>query len=69
MEHLCFEKKTDFYIKERPVSIILTCPHCANDVEIPWREVNAPECWSDDWGYATCPECSESILLGDYDCG
>lgn len=60
-------QKTDFYINQRPVSITLECPHCGDEVEIPWGSLNVPEYWGDDWGTVICPDCGKEIELGDYD--
>lgn len=43
---------TGFHIDVRPVSITFTCPHCGREVRVPWQELDVPECWGDDWGYA-----------------
>lgn len=48
---------TGFHIDVRPVSITFTCPHCGREVRVPWQELDVPECWGDDWGYAECPDC------------
>lgn len=45
------EKPTDFHIDVKPVSITFACPHCGQTVVVPWRELDVPECWGDDWGY------------------
>lgn len=60
-------ERTDFFIKQRPVSIKLECPHCDFNVEIPWRDLDVPEYWGDDWGEVECPYCEKMIQLGDYD--
>lgn len=58
---------TDFHIDVRPVSITLRCPHCGNEVKIPWGEIDEPDNWGDNWGFVNCPVCSEEIELGDFD--
>lgn len=58
--------KTDFYIISKPVKISFACPHCDGEVEIPWNEMEPPECWSDDWGEVKCPDCGEPVKLGDF---
>lgn len=60
-------KETDFNIIQKPVAIKLTCPHCNEDIKIPWDNLNVPEYWGDDWGEIDCPECDKTIKLGDYD--
>ena len=36
-------------------------------VTVPWRELDVPECWGDDWGYVECPDCETEVKLGDYE--
>lgn len=57
----------DFHIDVRPVSVTLRCPHCGEVVNIPWSEVDEPDCWEDSWGFVDCPVCRKEIELGDYD--
>lgn len=61
------EKPTDFHIDVKPVSITFACPHCGQTVVVPWRELDVPECWGDDWGYADCPDCEKEVKLGEYE--
>ncbi len=61
------KERTYFYIKQRPVAISFTCPHCDAEVEIPWKGMDVPEYWGDDWGPVECPECGEEVELGDYE--
>lgn len=60
------KNRVDFTIISAPVKIRLTCPHCGKDIEIPWGEVDKPECWSDYWPGVECPECGKEIELGDW---
>ena len=59
-------EKADFTIASAPVKICFTCPHCGSDVSIPWRKVNAPMSWCDDWDDVTCPECGDAVELGEW---
>ena len=59
--------EVDFTILRKPYAVWLVCPHCDYHVEIPWRDVDEPEYWGDDWGYVTCPDCHKELKLGDYD--
>ena len=61
------QEPTDFRIVSAPVKIALECPHCGEKIEIPWRDVDVPECWSDQWPSVDCPECGESVDLGDWE--
>lgn len=61
------EKLTDFHIDVKPVSITFICPHCGEEVTVPWPKIDVPECWGDDWGYGECPDCEKEVKLGDYE--
>ncbi len=61
------QELTDFRIVSAPVEIALECPHCGEEIKIPWRDVDAPECWSDRWYPVDCPECGKSIELGEWE--
>lgn len=60
-------QKVDFRIVSKPAYIEFTCPDCGSDVRIPWRQVNEPESWSDDWGTEYCPDCNAEIQLGEWE--
>lgn len=62
-------KPTDFTIESAPVNIRFQCPHCGMDVKIPWKQLNPPEYWGDQWDDVTCPDCEKTVTLGgcDYD--
>lgn len=55
---------TWFHIDTKVVSISLDCPHCGDRIT---KDVDVPESWSDDWGEVECPECGETIKLGEYE--
>lgn len=57
----------DFHIDTKPISISFTCPHCESEVEIPWKNVDAPEYWGDPWPSVVCPDCEKEVQLGDYE--
>lgn len=57
----------DFRIESVPHHISFTCPHCESDVEIPWRQANPPQSWSDQWDDVKCPECGEMVTLEDWE--
>lgn len=61
------EERTWFHIDTKVVSISLVCPHCGDCIVIPWKEVDVPECWGDDWGEIACPECGKAVKLGEYE--
>lgn len=55
--------KTEFTITTKPVAIEFECPHCENEVSIPWDEVNVPGYWGDDWDDMECPYCHKMVAL------
>ena len=61
------DKRVDFHINVKPVSIDFECPHCNYEIDISWDDLHVPEYWGDDWGEVDCPECGKSVRLGDYD--
>lgn len=61
------QKPTDFRIVSAPVEIAFECPHCGEEIKIPWRDVDVPECWSDLWPSVECPECGKSVDLGEWE--
>lgn len=61
------EKSVDFHIDVKPVSISFECPHCGAEVTVPWRDLDVPAYWADDWGDTDCPECEKEVKLGDYE--
>ena len=67
MEKEMKEKRIDFTILSAPYAIKLTCPHCNEDIEIKWEDIDPPESWSDYWDDIVCPECGKTIKLGDWD--
>lgn len=61
------QEPIDFRIVSAPVKIAFECPHCREEVEIPWRHVDVPESWIDKWPPIDCPECGKSVELGEWD--
>ncbi len=61
------QKPIDFRIVSAPVKIAFDCPHCEEAVEIPWRDVAAPDGWNDVWPSVDCPECGKSVELGEWE--
>lgn len=57
----------DFYIVSAPTHIRFDCPHCGADVRIPWKDVDTPECWVDDWPDVECPDCGKTVQLGGWE--
>lgn len=57
----------DFNINAKFISIDFECPYCEDIVAIPWRNLDVPEHFDDDWGEVKCPCCGNVIELGDYE--
>lgn len=61
------EKTADYTIISKPDYIKLKCPHCHNAIETPCEKINFySSSWSDG-GEITCPDCHQTIILGDYE--
>lgn len=60
------EEKADLTINSAPVDITFTCPHCRWQTDVPFEDVDEPECWQDDWGSVECPHCGEEVELGEW---
>lgn len=59
--------KTDYTIVSKPDYIEVKCPHCSENVRIPFDQVDFESDYWDDGGRCTCPECEKDIELGDYE--
>ena len=57
----------NFLIVSKPVKICFECPFCEQKVEIPFKDVAAPESWQDEWPDVQCPECKNIVSLGDWE--
>lgn len=57
----------DFTIVSKPDHITFECPHCGCEAEIPFKDVDVPESWSDRWPEVICPTCDEPVQLGDWE--
>lgn len=61
------KEPVDYTIVSRPDHIRLECPHCEEELEIDFEDVNFhQDNWSDG-GYCTCTWCGKEIELGDWD--
>ena len=50
-----------------PVTAVFRCPHCLEQVEVPFKECSF---YDDNWaegGWCICPECNENVELGDWE--
>ena len=62
-----FAKPVNFTIISKPDYIELQCPHCKQNVEIPFKNVNF---YTSDWsegGETDCPDCGLTVKLGEYE--
>lgn len=57
----------DFRIISTPVEICFECPFCEEEVRLLWDKINVPEYWGDEWDDVECPNCGETVTLGDYE--
>lgn len=51
--------ETDYTINSIPYSITLECPHCGEEIEIPFDEVVFKTDYWGDGGSCNCPECEK----------
>ena len=58
---------TCYTIISRPHHILLECPHCGNDVEVPFQDVNYYNDYWGDGGTCTCPDCGEDVELDEFE--
>lgn len=58
---------TDYTIISKPSYIIFTCPHCEEEVEVRFDEVDFNTDYWGDGAVCDCPECGEEVELGDYE--
>lgn len=59
--------RTDYTIVSKPDHINVICPHCGEDVRIPFDQVDFESDYWGDGGRCICPECKKDIELGDYE--
>lgn len=57
----------DYTIVSAPVSVDFMCPHCFNDVEVPFSDVDFKTDYWVDVAYCNCPLCDKEVELGDFD--
>ncbi len=57
----------DYTIVSRPSYICFKCPHCHEDVQVPFGEVDYnTDCWSDG-AWVDCPYCGEEVELDSWE--
>lgn len=58
---------TKYTIVSKPSYVFFMCPHCGEDIEVPFRKVvyNSP-LW-DDGAIVVCPECGKEVELDEWE--
>ena len=58
---------TNYIIVSKPDYITFTCPHCHDEVEIPFLDVDyKTDCWGDG-AWCDCPSCEKEVELDEYE--
>lgn len=57
----------DYTIVSKPAFVNFICPHCFNDVEVPFSEVDFKTEYWGDGAYCNCPLCDKEVELRDFD--
>ena len=56
-----------YVIISKPYKVIFECPHCGEDVEIPFDEVDYNTDYWGDGAKCDCPECGQEVELDEYE--
>lgn len=57
----------DYTIVSKPAYVRFECPHCHEDVEVAFNEVDYnTDCWSDG-AWVDCPCCGEEVELDSWE--
>lgn len=57
----------DYIIISKPACVRFECPHCGEDVQIAFDEVDFNTDYWGDGAKADCPECGKEVELEDYE--
>ena len=57
----------DYVIVSKPSYIQFECPHCHEDVEVKFKDVDYNTDYWGDGAWVDCPECGEEVELGNYE--
>ena len=57
----------DYTIISKPAFVNFICPHCFNDVEVPFSDVDFKTDYWSDGAYCNCSLCDKEVELGDFD--
>lgn len=58
---------TKYIIISKPAYISFTCPHCGEDIEVPFRKVAYNSKVWDDGATVICTECGKEVELGEWE--
>ena len=61
------DKATEYTIISKPAYIIFKCPHCREEVEVDFLDVDFETDYWGDGAWCDCPECGVEVELGDFD--
>lgn len=59
--------RIDYTIISKPAYIQFECPHCHEDVEIPFGEVDYKTDYWGDGAWCNCSKCNKEIELNNYE--
>lgn len=57
----------NYIIISKPDYIQCECPHCKEDIEVDFSEVDFRTDYWGDGAVVTCPKCDEDVDLDDYE--
>lgn len=61
------KEPASYTIISKPSYIRLDCPHCKEDIELPFDAVDFKTDYWGDGAWCDCPECGKEIELGDWE--
>lgn len=57
----------DYVIVSKPSYIMFECPHCHEDVEVSFKEVDYNTDYWGDGAWVDCPKCAKEVELDNYE--
>lgn len=67
MNHIHNDGSVDYVIASRPDHVHFTCPHCKEDVDVPFSDVDFNTDYWGDGAFVDCPECGKEVKLDEYE--
>ena len=58
---------TNYIIVSKPDYIAFTCPHCHDEVETPFSDVDYKTDYWGDGAWCDCPSCEKEVELDEYE--